>query len=272
LFFVLHLLPDTGLYRPNPKSNLYSLGIHAGAILLLFALASNKAIPVAIHNAVPLVDPMLAPLIHPAHSSGGGGGTRMVLPPSKGVLPPRANRQFVPPSAVPPDAAKLTMQPTIIAPPDATVPQTGPYGDPLGKLGLASNGPGGGGGIGIGTRGGVGVRDGPGALSGECCGIGGPSGPFTSGIDGVTAPKVIYQVEPQYSEEARKAKVSGIVILDLVVDREGRPQAIHVISGAGLGLDEKAIEAVQQWRFKPGSKSGKPVPVHARVEVNFRLL
>jgi protein TonB len=270
---VLHLLPDNGLYRPNPKSNLYSLAIHAGAILLLFALASNRAIPVAIHNVVPLVDPILAPLISPAHNTGGGGGgTRMSLPASKGVLPPRGMRQFVPPSATPPDVAKLIMQPTIIAPPDATVPQTGPYGDPLGKLGLASNGPGDSGGIGSGHHGGVGVGDGPGAGPGECCGLGGPGGSFTAGIDGVTAPKVIYQVEPQYSEEARKAKISGVVILDLVVDRDGRAQAIHVLRGAGLGLDEKAIEAVLQWRFKPGSRGSKPVPVHARVEVNFRLL
>jgi protein TonB len=166
---------------------------------------------------------------------------------------------------------KLSMQPTIIAPPDASVPQVTSelYGDPLGKLGIASNGPGTGGGIGPGRNGGDGSGIGPGAGPGECCDAGGA---FTSGVGGVTAPTVIFQVEPQYSEEARKAKMSGVVILDLVVDPNGHARNIRVMRGAGLGLDEKAIDAVQQWRFKPGIKNGKAVPVHARVEVNFRLL
>jgi TonB family protein len=268
---MLHLLPDTGLYRPDPKSNLYSVVIHAAVIAVLFLLASHKAIPVAVRNAVPLFDPALAPLLLHAHAGGGGGGgTSMPMPASKGVLPPKSQRQFVPPSAVPVEAAKLTLQPTIVAPPDAVLPQLGPYGDPLGKLGIASNGPGTGGGIGDGTRGGVGEYVGPGKGPGPCCG--GTSGSYTAGIDGVTAPKVLLQVEPQYSDEARKAKISGIVILDLVVDREGHARSIHVLHGAGLGLDEKAMEAVQQWRFKPGTKAGVPVAVHARVEVNFRLL
>ena len=83
---------------------------------------------------------------------------------------------------------------------------------------------------------------------------------------------ILVKVEPEYSEEARKAKFQGAVLLSIVVDAEGRPQNIRVIRPLGMGLDEKAIEAVSKWRFRPGYKDGKAVPVQANVEVNFRLL
>jgi len=195
----------------------------------------------------------------------------MLLPANQGDLPPRAPRQFVPPQAVVtnPDA-RLILQPTIVAPPDSTTPQVGVYGDPLGKLGITSNGPGSGFGIGTGNNAGMGPDGGPGAGPGECCGVG--NGALTSGVGGVSAPVVVFQIEPQYSEEARKAKVSGVVVLDFVVDSSGHAGNFHVVRGTGLGLDEKAIEAVQQWRFKPGTKAGIPVPVRATVQVNFRLM
>ena len=195
----------------------------------------------------------------------------MLLPASQGVLPPRTKRQFVPPQAVATNPnARLIMQPTIDAPPDSIAPQVGVYGDPLGKLGIPSNGPGVGFGIGTGNNTGVGPGDSPGAGPGECCGVG--NGALTSGVGGVSAPVVVFQIEPQYSEEARKAKVSGVVVLDFVVDSSGHAGNFHVVRGTGLGLDEKAIEAVQQWRFKPGTKAGIPVPVRATVQVNFRLM
>ena len=81
-----------------------------------------------------------------------------------------------------------------------------------------------------------------------------------------------YKIEPEYSEEARKAKYSGTVLLSIEVDPSGRARNVSVTKGVGLGLDEKAIEAVNKWRFNPGLKDGKPVTVRAQVEVNFRLL
>jgi TonB family protein len=89
---------------------------------------------------------------------------------------------------------------------------------------------------------------------------------------GVTAPKLLKKVEPEYSEEARKAKFQGTVVLRVIVDAEGNPRDIEVSRPLGLGLDEKAIEAVMKWRFSPGYKDGKAVAVRATVEVNFRLL
>ena len=131
------------------------------------------------------------------------------------------------------------------------------------------NGSGYGGGIGTGSGGGVGSGKGNGVGPGSGGGSGG--GAYRPG-GGVTNPVALYKPEPQYSEEARKAKWQGAVLLSLVVDENGKPIQIKVIRPLGLGLDEKAIEAVSQWKFKPGMKDGKPVPVQAQIEVTFRLL
>lgn len=88
----------------------------------------------------------------------------------------------------------------------------------------------------------------------------------------MTQPQLIYKVEPEFSEDARKAKFSGMVILAIEVDAAGHPRAFRVVQSPGLGLEQKAIDAVKQWRFKPGYQDGKPVVTSATVEVNFRLL
>lgn len=88
---------------------------------------------------------------------------------------------------------------------------------------------------------------------------------------GVSSPMVIYQVEPQFSPEARQAKFNGVVLLNLVVDQDGLPQNVHVLRGVGMGLDEKAVEAVKQYKFKPAMEDGNPVPVALNVEVNFQI-
>ena len=88
----------------------------------------------------------------------------------------------------------------------------------------------------------------------------------------VTAPSVISKVDPGYNEQARLVRLSGTVTLVAEMDPDGVPLNITVTGKAGLGMDEKAIEAVQQWRFNPGMKDGQPVPVLATIEVNFRLL
>jgi protein TonB len=87
----------------------------------------------------------------------------------------------------------------------------------------------------------------------------------------VSAPVLLYQVEPEFSEEARKAKASGNVLVNLIVDQQGHPQNVHVLRGVGMGLDEKAIAAVKQYKFKPAMEGGKPVAVEMNVEVNFQI-
>ena len=90
--------------------------------------------------------------------------------------------------------------------------------------------------------------------------------------NGVTSPKVLYKVDPQYSEEARKAKVEGTVLLNLVIQPDGMAHDISVVTGPGYGLDLMAMQAVAQWRFQPGTLDSQPVAVRARIEVNFKLV
>jgi TonB family protein len=86
------------------------------------------------------------------------------------------------------------------------------------------------------------------------------------------APMVIYKVDPEYTEEARRAKLEGGVLLKIVVGADGVAKNIQVVRSLGLGLDEKAIEAVSRWKFRPGEKNGQPVDVTATIMVNFRLV
>jgi TonB family protein len=88
---------------------------------------------------------------------------------------------------------------------------------------------------------------------------------------GVSAPVLVKQVEPQFSPEAKQRKLQGVVLVSIIVDEHGRPQNVHVTRGVGHGLDENAVEAVQQYRFKPAMEDGKPVAVFLNVVVNFEI-
>jgi periplasmic protein TonB len=201
---------------------------------------------------------------------GGGGGDRDKLQAPKGALPKLSKDQIVPPAiVVRNENPKLVVDPSVVVPPNIKLPTTGDLGDPMSKvMGPPSNGTGAGGGIGSGYGGGVGSGIGPGVGPGHGGGYGG--GAYRVG-GGVSAPKALYAPDPEYSEEARKAKYQGTVVLWLVVDASGRPQQIRVQRSLGMGLDEKAIEAVKQWKFDPARKDGQAVPVMINVEVNFRL-
>jgi len=263
-----------GLYATDRKSMLYSLALQGTVVLLLFTVSLNKTVQEKVKETVTLIAPVLEPMKPEKQTmqGGGGGGNRSPIPEAKGRLPKIALKQFVPPTEVVlNEHPKLTMEPTIVAPPDAVLPNVNlpNIGNPLAALGPPSNGMGSGGGIGSGKGGGIGSGDGTGLGPGSGGGFGG--GAFRVG-GGVSQPAVIYKVDPEYSEEARKAKYSGTVLLQLVVDVDGKAKSIKVVKGVGLGLDEKAIEAVQKWKFTPGKKNGSAVPVYATVEVNFRLL
>ena len=269
-----------GFYGGNEKrAGLMSLATHGGIIALLLFVGTNKTIQQAVTKQITLMAPIdLEPYVPQAKpkaqvmGGGGGGGDNSPTPPSKGRLPRVAPRQFTPPMAVVNNPnPKLVMEPTIIVQPDAPLPNVNMpnFGDPLAKIGPPSNGPGSGGGIGTGSGGGVGPGRGQGYGPGEGGGVGG--GVYRIG-GGVSAPSLLFKVEPEYSEEARKAKFQGTVVLQVVVDEKGLPRDLKVLRQLGLGLDEKAIEAVSKWRFKPGYKDGRAVSVAAVIEVNFRLL
>jgi len=202
---------------------------------------------------------------------GGGGGSHDILPASKGRLPKFSWTQFTPPKVTIPEA-RMQMTPTVLGPPDLKLPSpnTANWGDPLGKVLNDSNGPGGGNGIGSGQGTGVGSGDGAGVGPGHEWGTGG--GYPSAGTGGYGYPSCILCPRPDYSDAAMKAKYQGTVVLMVVIGPDGRAIDIHVAKGLGLGLDEKAIEAVRNWRFKPAlGPNGKPAAVSAPIEVTFRL-
>ncbi|MEO5922611.1 MAG: energy transducer TonB [Bryobacteraceae bacterium] len=255
-----------GAYAGNEwKAGALSIVINVGVLGLLIFIGTNKEIQEAIkENVIPLVAPVMRkppPLPPKDKLAGGGGGGSDKTPDTKGKLPPIAKKQFIPPTVHTVENPKLSVSPTIIASADLPNIDSPNFGDPLAGLGVPSNGIGGGGGIGPGK--------GPGVGPGSGGGYGG--GVFKIG-GGVSAPQAIVKPEPEYSEEARKAKYQGEVWLSVIVDEKGVPQDIKVTRKLGLGLDEKAIEAVKKWRFKPGMKDGKPVAVQATIAVSFHLL
>ncbi len=122
----------------------------------------------------------------------------------------------------------------------------------------------------------MGNGNGTGLGSGNGNGIGpGKGGNTGAGLEriggSVSAPVVLFQPEPEFSEEARKAKIAGNVLVYLQVDENGRPQHVRVLRGIGMGLDEKAVAAVRQYKFKPAMKNGHPVPVEMNVDVDFHI-
>lgn len=94
---------------------------------------------------------------------------------------------------------------------------------------------------------------------------------YRVGEDGVTSPVLTHKVEPEYTPEAKEAKIEGTVQLTLTVETDGHVYDVNLVKGLDAGLDANAVAAVSAWRFKPGEKAGQPVPVKAKVEITFRL-
>ena len=267
----------SGLYKTRRSSFVLSFLVHILAVGSLlasshFIVTHRRQIRQQVIGIVTEVSPYILPPSATRAGGGGGGGDRDRLSASKGTLPRFSLEQLAPPAVVVRNEnPKLPVEPTVVVPPEIhlPLPQTGSLGDPFSSiLAPPSSGTGSGGGIGSGSGGGVGSGHGPGVGSGWGGGIGG--GPYRVG-GGVTAPRLIYGPDPDFSEEARKAKFQGTVILWAVVGVDGRTHDIRVYRSLGMGLDEKAIEAIRQWKFDPGRRDGVPVAVQIGVEVNFRL-
>lgn len=264
-----------GLYQTKRGTFALSFLIHALLIVVLvtsgrYVAVHRDALAQQVVGLITDVSPYVLPTSLKQAGGGGGGGDRDKLPASKGVLPKFSRQQLAPPSAlVRNQNPQLAVEPTVVVPPEIQFPHTGQLGDPFSTaLGPPSNGPGSGGGIGSGSGGGVGSGRGPGVGPGWGGGIGG--GVYRVG-GGVTAPRAVYSPDPEFSDQARKAKFQGTVVLWTVIGADGRPQEIRVQRSLGMGLDEKAIEAIREWRFEPGRKDGVPVAVEVSIEVSFRL-
>lgn len=255
--------PD--LYRTRPQALAASL-LGQALIVAVFVYFSSCVLqnsPGAVLRIFKADDQHLVFFGH----GGGGGGSFDRLPASRGNLPRASlSGQITSPTViVPKEMPKLAVEPTLMVAPEVKIPQGGQVGDPLSQFTQAlSNGPGGPGGIGHGCCDGVGDGTGPHFGSG-------PPGIYPAGKMGVSAPQVIYNPEPSFSDEARKSKTQGVVVLMLVVGKDGRTYSIHVRQSLGMGLDEKAIEAVSHWLFRPATLNGQPVATQIAVEVEFRL-
>ena len=257
------------------RSTLISLLLHAGAIaLIVFTTGVQTPITPKLRYT-PLVGRDISKYLPPVRREhgGGGGGARDETDAALGRLPRFAPRQFTPPAAVIRNFDPLLpIEPTLVGDSHVVVPAINlpNYGDPSGPPGPPSGGRGDGGGIGNGRNGGVGNGEGPGAGGGDdCCGLYNPSGGTRGGI---TTPVVLYKIEPEYTDEARQARIQGTVILQIEVSTDGHAGNIQVRRSLGLGLDERAVEAVSRWKFRPGQRDGRPVVTVALVEVSFRLL
>jgi len=257
-------VPDRMKTKMSRSSIAGSIAIYA-LIILLIAWMVHRHVPFLTNAQVKLTQldlPLNPPVAPKAEKIGGGGGQHDLAPVSEGHLPKFADKQIVPPKAPPVDPPKLAVEPTVVMQPDLkmannTMPT---IGAPTSSLTGSSMGNGSGTGIGSGN--GAGVGPGSGYNTG--------GGPVHIG-GSVKAPVLVYSVEPEFSEEARKAKFSGNVQVYLWVDEQGLPSHVRVIRGVGMGLDEKAVEAVRQYKFKPAMQNGKPVKVDLYIDVNFQI-
>jgi TonB family protein len=263
--------------KRSPMSSALSAIIHAVVIglILLFVLAQwrtreiQRRLQATEVSTVPFIPP--SPM-KDSMGGGGGGGNHETVEASKGKLPPMEKHPLAPPQILKVDNPKIPVTPAIMMPqqiklPDnPNMPNFGMQNSP--NVTLASQGGGSGSGFGSGSGGGIGSGNGNGLGPGEGGGYGG--GLMHLG-GGVSAPVLIYDPDPEFSDEARRAKYQGVCVVGLIVDAQGNPQQVKVVRPLGMGLDEKALIAVRQYKFKPAMYKGKAVPVEINIEVNFRI-
>ena len=236
-----------------------------GLLILLIAILAARHIAIVPKPTVLAtidVPPPPPPVAPKVDKIGGGGGQQGPTPVTQGHLPKLAQEQIVPPKAPPLIPAKLPVEPTVVVQPDLKMadnkmPDMGATNSSLKGFSMGN-----GNGSGIGSGNGNGIGPGSGGNTG--------GGPMHIG-GSVRPPSVLYSVEPEFSEEARKAKFSGNVQVYLWVDEQGNPSHVKVVRGVGMGLDEKAVDAVRQYKFKPAMQNGKPVKVDLYVDVNFQI-
>lgn len=257
-------VPDLMATKMSRSSIAYSITFYAILILLLAWLIAHRVALTAPMKAqsVQTLEALPPPMPPAAERIGGGGGAHDNAPVAKGHLPKLEQQQIVPPKAPPTIPPKLAVEPSVVVQKDLkmadnTMPN---LGLPSSTLPGASLGTGSGGGLGSGHGSGIGPGEGS-NTGGGLEHIGGA----------VSAPVLFPHADPEFSEEARKAKFSGSVQVYLVVDEQGRPTNVKVVRGVGMGLDQRAIDNVMTYRFKPAMKNGKPVRVPLWIEVSFDI-
>jgi TonB family protein len=270
------------------ESGMLSILAHTAFVLVVLFMVHEAATPSPTNDNIVFVN---NPIISPFEGDdkdgggGGGGGKNQPMPPATGRMPETTRVQMIPPDPENPKplmpaedllSQVASVQMPIDIPQDMSLPIGDITAPPNGSM---SSGPGSGGGIGTGRGTGVGSGTGPGVGPGSGGGMGGGSGggigsgvgPYVVG-GGVKPPEVLFQPLPAYTEEARKARAEGIVLLQAIIRKDGTVDSFKVLRGLGYGLDESAINTIAtKWRFKPGTYKGSPVDVQANIEVSFRL-
>jgi periplasmic protein TonB len=270
--------------RPNrsPKGLLTSAGLHALVVVLM---VSSLTLLSAADD--PIEDPPAAThlvyLMTPGPGGGGGGGGVKIPLPTR-----RAERKApvvkkvsspVPEVQPPPPPPEPKVEPPPPAPPPPVVqaPVVPKPADPVEEKGLPTPTPpapatdqGSGKGGGAGTGAGQGVGEGRGSGIGDGSGGGEGGGPFRPG-SGIEPPQLLREVKASYTDDARRRGIEGEVVLEIVVRRDGSVGEVHVIRGLESGLNQRAIEAVRQWRFSPAKRRGNAVDVIVEVSVDFKL-
>lgn len=294
-------LPHVAVKRSPARAFATSGGLHA-AMLAALLIVSTLGVTSQQADQTPPKPARLVFLSTPGPGGGGGGGglrqpapppparlrgpsrLRSPIPPPRRVTPRRPDpvvaRPVPPPvrpqpvprpvEAPPPPVAKAEPMPQVVAP-----VMTAPA-DPVDRAGVLaesasdanSQGPGSGGGAGTGQGTGIGEGDGSGIGPGSGGGTGG--GPYRPG-SGITAPELLREVKPEYTQEARRRSIEGDVVLEIIVRRDGSVGNVKIMQGLDAGLNQRAVEAVRQWRFAPARRYGTPVDVVVEVAVEFKL-
>jgi TonB family protein len=293
--------PAAGVFPRRPgmpialSGSLHAAMLTAIALLTSLGMARTQAPAEARSGDLHMVF-----LVSPGPGGGGGGGgMKQAAPPPpaerKGVERLRspvavhhpvtrvAAEHRTPPPRVEPPPIVRPAEPPPVARADAMQPVFAPVvpaaPDPRDRAGLPwraapaleradSHGPGSGGGIGAGQGAGLGESAGTGIGPGSGGGTGG--GPYRPGA-GIAAPSIQREVRPDYTDEGRRRAIEGEVVLEIVVRADGSVGSVKLLQGLGAGLDQRAIDAVRQWRFNPAKRYGTPVDVMVEVSVEFRL-
>jgi protein TonB len=255
----------------------------AGALLLLASWAHETRATTATDHRIEPTQLVFLRLPGPG-GGGGGGGLLQKAPPAKALLEGRQRRRQAAPVRVrptpapPPPVRPAPRPPPLEAEPLPTVvaPIVAAPADPRSRIGVLlenppeseARGPGRGGGAGTGSGTGLGEGTGSGIGPGSGGGTGG--GPYRAG-SGIEAPRILREVKADYSDDARRRGITGDVVLEIVVLRDGSVGDIKIVRGLDGGLSERAVQAVRQWRFVPARRLGMPVDVIVEVAVEFKL-
>jgi protein TonB len=257
-----------------------SVGAHIVMVLLAIAVMRYQPEPAAFE---PPPDTSLDRLIWLAEpgpgGGGGGGGNKAPEPPRKAEVPGKAKltvpvQQPAPTKPEPPKKEEPPVEQDLSIPAKALASAEQTLPGVIESANLAaettSQGSGTSGGAGTGT--GTGIGSGQGSGLGPGFGGGAGGGAYRPG-SGITIPKVIREVKPQYTAEAMRAKVQGVALIECVVMPDGSVGDVRVIRSIDpvFGLDQEAAKAARQWRFIPGTRLGEPVPVIVTIELTFTL-